>query len=200
MHPNGVCLPATAQALAESSTPDGAPVPQVYNLTTYPHLVGFLDALGVDTEPSEMSFALSIDEGRLEWGSHDLDTVFAQRSNAASPSFLRMVADVVRFGQQAPKASSSWGALHGAARRWWCCMALHGAAWHWRRWWPRWLQLSHLLLGSSSGGAAHQHHGAAQDLQPWPWLWVSRHLHRQPADARPPPPPSRCTPAGADGP
>ena len=50
----------------------------MYNLTTYPHLVGFFEALGVDTAPSDMSFALSMDNGRLEWGSDNLDTVFAQ--------------------------------------------------------------------------------------------------------------------------
>ena len=32
---------------------------QVFNLTTYPHFAAFLEALGVDSEPSEMSFALS---------------------------------------------------------------------------------------------------------------------------------------------
>ena len=37
---------------------------QVFNLTTYPNLVGLpLEMLEVDTEPSEMSFALSIDGG-----------------------------------------------------------------------------------------------------------------------------------------
>ena len=36
-----------------------------------------------------MSFALSMDGGALEWGSHSLDTVFAQRRNLASPAFLR---------------------------------------------------------------------------------------------------------------
>lgn len=76
---------------------------QVYNLTTYPNLVGFLDALGVDTEPSDMSFALSMDQGKLEWGSGNLDTVFAQRKNLASPTFLLMIKDVMRFGKEAPK-------------------------------------------------------------------------------------------------
>jgi cyclopropane-fatty-acyl-phospholipid synthase len=76
---------------------------QVFNLTTYPHMTAFLDALGVDSEPSDMSFALSVDDGRLEWASHSLDTVFAQRSNIASPTFLVMLKDVLRFGKEAPR-------------------------------------------------------------------------------------------------
>ena len=87
---------------------------QVYNLTTYPNLVGFLEQLGVDTEPSDMSFSLSVDGGRLEWASHSLDTVFAQRSNLLSPTFLLMLKDVLRFGKEAPEvlphiSSSSYG-------------------------------------------------------------------------------------------
>lgn len=76
---------------------------QVYNLTTYPHLVGFFEELGVETEPSEMSFALSVDKGNIEWGSHGLDSVFAQRKNLISPTFLAMLYDVVRFGREAPE-------------------------------------------------------------------------------------------------
>jgi cyclopropane-fatty-acyl-phospholipid synthase len=66
-------------------------------------MTAFLDALGVDSEPSDMSFALSVDGGRLEWASHSLSTVFAQRSNALSPSFLNMIRDVLRFGREAPR-------------------------------------------------------------------------------------------------
>lgn len=80
---------------------------QVFNLTTYPHLTAFLDALRVPSHPSDMSFALSVDGGRLEWASHGLDALFAQRGNLASPRFLRMVADVVRFGKDAPKVLDS---------------------------------------------------------------------------------------------
>ncbi|CAG9462248.1 unnamed protein product [Pedinophyceae sp. YPF-701] len=73
---------------------------QVFNLTTYPHLVGLFDELGVDSEPSDMSFSLSLDGGRLEWSS---DAIFGQRSNMLSPSFLGMLRDVVRFGNTAPE-------------------------------------------------------------------------------------------------
>ncbi len=57
-------------------------------------------------QPSEMSFALSMDGGKLEWGSHSLDTVFAQRSNLANPAFLRWAG--------APAGSA---ALQGSAAR-----------------------------------------------------------------------------------
>lgn len=82
------------------------PSAQVYNLTTYPNLVGLLEQLGVDTEPSDMSFGLSIDGGALEWGSRGLRAIFAQRRNMFSPSFLRMVWDVIRFGREAPEVNN----------------------------------------------------------------------------------------------
>ena len=87
---------------------------QVYNLTTYPNLVGLLEQLGVDSEPSDMSFALSMDGGTLEWGSHGLHSIFAQRRNMLSPSFLRMVWDVIRFGQLAPRVRTKLANAHDA--------------------------------------------------------------------------------------
>lgn len=78
---------------------------QVFNLTTYEHLMGLFEALGVDTEESEMSFALSIDRGAFEWASHSLATVFAQRENMWKLSFWRMLWDVLRFGQRAPEVA-----------------------------------------------------------------------------------------------
>lgn len=53
-----------------------------------------------------MSFALSVDGGLLEWASHGLSTVFAQRTNLLRASFWRMLWDVVRFGRQAPKVAT----------------------------------------------------------------------------------------------
>lgn len=74
----------------------------MFNLTTYPNFVGLLKCLGVESEPSDMSFALSIRDGALEWGSDNLSSVFAQRSNLLSPAFYGMLWDVLRFGREAP--------------------------------------------------------------------------------------------------
>ena len=72
---------------------------QVCDLTTYPHLMGFLRTLGVDTEPSDMSFALSTPT--VEWGSLSLGGMFAQPGSARSPRFLKMWAEIIRFSKQA---------------------------------------------------------------------------------------------------
>lgn len=76
---------------------------QVYNLTTYPHFVSWLEHLGVDSEASDMSFGISVDEGKVEWASHGLNTIFAQRKHLFDLKFLNMVREVLRFGRDAPK-------------------------------------------------------------------------------------------------
>jgi predicted NAD/FAD-binding protein len=77
----------------------------VYNERTYPNLIRLFAELGVPTARSEMSFAVSVPIGsagrRLEWAGASLDTVFAQRRNLASPSFLAMLRDLLRFNRQA---------------------------------------------------------------------------------------------------
>lgn len=75
----------------------------VYNERTYPNLVALFDELGVESIASDMSFAVSMDGGALEWAGTSLDTVFAQRANAASPAFLRMLWDILHFNRHAQR-------------------------------------------------------------------------------------------------
>jgi predicted NAD/FAD-binding protein len=72
----------------------------VYNTRNYPMLVRLFKRLGVPTRESDMSFAASIGPGRLEYAGDNLNTIFAQRRNALSPRFLRMLVDIFRFGHR----------------------------------------------------------------------------------------------------
>ena len=85
----------------------------VYNHRTYPNFVELLTELGVDGRDSDMSYGYHDTESGLQWGGHDLGTLFAQRSNLVNPSFLRMVIDMARFNQggQAALANGSAAGL-----------------------------------------------------------------------------------------
>ncbi|MBL6431939.1 MAG: NAD/FAD-binding protein [Alphaproteobacteria bacterium] len=48
-----------------------------------------------------MSFAFSLDRGVREWSGISLNTVFGQRRNAASPRFLWMLREILRFNKLA---------------------------------------------------------------------------------------------------
>ena len=72
----------------------------VYNEHTYPHFVSLLDELGVETQPTEMSFGISCDRTGIEWASRGLGAVFAQPRNLIRPSFLRMLRDILRFNRE----------------------------------------------------------------------------------------------------
>lgn len=74
----------------------------VFNERNYPNLVALFDHLGVPTENSDMSFAVSLDEGRFEYGS-SFGGYLGQRRNMVRPSFLRMTHDILRFNRLAPQ-------------------------------------------------------------------------------------------------
>jgi uncharacterized protein len=74
----------------------------VFNERNYPNLVALFDHLGVPTKPSDMSFAVSLEGGRFEYGS-SFASFLAQRRNMVRPSFLRMTHDILRFNRMAPR-------------------------------------------------------------------------------------------------
>jgi len=75
----------------------------VYNEATYPNFVRLLAKLGVETQPSPMSFGLHCERSGLEWGSRGLRSLFAQPRNLVRPAFHRMLRDFLRFNREAPR-------------------------------------------------------------------------------------------------
>ena len=74
----------------------------VYNERTYPNLTALFSHLSISTQPTEMSFSVSIDGGRLEYSGSNLTGLFAQPSNALSARFWSMLLDIRRFYRTAP--------------------------------------------------------------------------------------------------
>lgn len=74
----------------------------VYNEATYPNLVALFRHLGVATRESDMSFAVSMDGGRMEYAGTDLRGLLAQPANLLRPRFWAMLRDLLRFYREAP--------------------------------------------------------------------------------------------------
>ena len=83
----------------------------VYNEPAYPNLTALFAHLGVNTQPSDMSFAVSLDGGRLEYSGSGLGGLLAQPVNALRPRFWQMLRELVRFYREAPGEAASFG-LH----------------------------------------------------------------------------------------
>jgi predicted NAD/FAD-binding protein len=98
------------------TTCGGASVPVdtgfiVYNEPAYPNLTALFRHLHVPTRPSDMSFAVSLDGGALEYAGTDLNGLFAQRSNLLRPRFWAMLRELLRFYREAPGDSATHGDL-----------------------------------------------------------------------------------------
>jgi len=66
----------------------------VYNEERYPLFSKLLVTLGVETQPSSMSFSVHSEDGGIEYSNRSL---LARRRNALDSRFWRMLADIVRY-------------------------------------------------------------------------------------------------------
>lgn len=70
----------------------------VFNDRTYPHLNQLFAHLEVEIAKTEMSFGVSVDQGRIEWSS---EAFFAQKKNCFNPTTLKGIWDVLKFNRSA---------------------------------------------------------------------------------------------------
>ena len=82
----------------------------VYNEDNYPNLTALFAELGIGSEASDMSFAVSTGGGDIEWGSDSLNSLFAQRRNLFRPRFISTLLEIQKFNKNAP-ADLKRGAL-----------------------------------------------------------------------------------------
>jgi predicted NAD/FAD-binding protein len=81
----------------------------VCNERNYPNFLSLLAELGINTQPSTMSFSVRHDGENVEYNGTSVRQIFAQRSNAFRPRFLRMLADVLRFNRDAVATQGAAG-------------------------------------------------------------------------------------------
>lgn len=71
----------------------------VYNSRTYPHFIALLKDLGIEGQPTEMSFSVRNPLSKLEYNGHSLNSLFAQRRNLFRPRFWRFILEILRFNK-----------------------------------------------------------------------------------------------------
>ena len=74
----------------------------VFNELTYPNLLDFFNELEVDYEKSDMSFAVSIQDTKIEYGGKGLKALFANKINILNLDFIRMIKEIISFYKTAP--------------------------------------------------------------------------------------------------
>lgn len=74
----------------------------VFNEKTYPNLINFFKELKVDYEKSNMSFAVSIKNTKVEYSGKSLGSMFSNKSNIFNFKFIKLILDIIKFYKSAP--------------------------------------------------------------------------------------------------
>jgi len=72
----------------------------VYNERNYPNLTRLFDTLGVDTAPSDMSFAVSLEDQTFEYAGR-ASALFSSARSVVDPTVWSMLAGILRFRREA---------------------------------------------------------------------------------------------------
>lgn len=73
----------------------------VFNDWTYPHFIKLMNALGVESQPTTMSFSAFERDSDFVYSGSNLRGLFANPKHVLSVKFWRMLADIVRFNKRA---------------------------------------------------------------------------------------------------
>ena len=68
----------------------------VFNYETYYHLTRFFKHLDIPIAKSNMSFSVSVRNGKFEYGSSSFKSLITQKSNLLKPSFYKMIKDILK--------------------------------------------------------------------------------------------------------
>jgi len=74
----------------------------VFNKLTYPNLLNFFKELDVTYEKSDMSFAVSVKNTKIEYGGRGLKALFANKINILNLNFINMIREIIFFYKKAP--------------------------------------------------------------------------------------------------
>ncbi len=76
----------------------------VFNDSNYPNMTAWFKELGIESEETDMSLSVSLDEGKtVEWSSDGIAGLMANKFQILKPSFHRFIKDMIRFNKEAAK-------------------------------------------------------------------------------------------------
>jgi len=73
----------------------------VFNKINYPNLINFFNDLNIDYEKSNMSFAISVKNTKIEYSGTGFRGLFANKSNLFNLNFLKMIKEIIFFYREA---------------------------------------------------------------------------------------------------
>jgi len=74
----------------------------IFNDSNYPNMTKWFETIGVEKEPTDMSLSVSLDDGKkVEWASHSLSGLLANKKQIIKPSFYNFISDMQRFNNEA---------------------------------------------------------------------------------------------------
>ena len=79
----------------------------VFNELTYPNLLNFFEELSVAYEKSDMSFSVSVQNTKIEYGGRGLKALFANKLNILNLNFIKMIGEIISFYKKAPSLLST---------------------------------------------------------------------------------------------